>query len=130
MDLYLKKYQESRGKSTIGELFALSEDFLNENYTPENMVKAREIFNSKANSTYESLRGDYEKAKEILKSKTDNFTEEQKKEAEEKIVKLEKVLAPLDEFETYQLEKLREPIAKAARKARLNEQYEEKKEKK
>lgn len=124
ISIYSNKCQKALGSATLKELRGLYSNSFEEFYSEKNLLKVNEIFNS--DETYGSFIKKYAKMTEIIQSKTDHFTEEQKKKAQEDVSELNKIMVPLIEFEKIELESLKGPVNENSLKKKLNLMYEEK----
>jgi len=124
------KYGAAQANSTIGDLFNLYKDNFKSYLNEENYKEAETLFTGKdnANKKYGDLIEKYGKAQEILKSKTGNFSEEQKKKAEKEYKELSKYMTPLQVFENLEVKKIAEPIEKSSIKELLNSLYQKEEE--
>ena len=119
------KYQKALYNQKIKDLRELYSDLFEKFYSEENIAKVDKVFNS--DETYESLVKRYTELGEIAQSKTDNFSDEQKKKAQKELKELNKVVMRLQEFENIKLYELRGPINEESLKKKLNEMYKEEK---
>jgi len=126
---YIANFGEKFGKalegSTIGQLYELYSEKFDSYLSPESLAKAQEIFEANADRKYGEFMEDYIATGEIVKSKTDNFTKEQKEKAKEKLKYLNKIMVPLNAFENLELKALEGPIDKKTLGKQLNSLYEE-----
>ncbi|RLG15351.1 hypothetical protein DRN69_03105, partial [Candidatus Pacearchaeota archaeon] len=83
------KYQKALYNQKIKDLRELYSDLFEKFYSEENIAKVDKVFNS--DETYESLVKRYTELGEIAQSKTDNFSDEQKKKAQKELKELNKV---------------------------------------
>lgn len=121
--LYTGKYQKALRSSTLKELRNLYSDLFEKFYDKENLPKVNKVFNS--DETYGDFIKKYVRVVEIVQSKTDNFTDEQKKKAESDLKELNKIIFPLTEFEKLKIDYLRKPINEESLKKTLNDAYKE-----
>lgn len=124
MKVYSGKYQKALFSQKLRDLRKLYSGLFEELYTKENLAKVDELFDS--NVTYEEFMEKYAKVGEIAKSKTDNFTKEQKEKAQKDLKELNKIAFPLQKFERLELDGLKGIINRESLGTELNSMYEEK----
>lgn len=93
--VYANIYQTSIGKSTIGNLWSFYGESAKK-YLGDLKSKADEEIAKIAGTEYEKIRDKYLAAQEIFKSKTNNFSKEQKENAEKDMKKYAKAVNTLE----------------------------------
>lgn len=124
ISVYAGKYQKALNGAKLRELRVLYDSLFKKYYYEDNLPKVNEDFNS--NETYGDFIKRYEKVAETAKSETDNWSKEQKEQAQKDLEKLNKIADPLIEFEKRELNYLRDPIDDESLTKRLNARYEKK----
>lgn len=93
--IYADKYETARGRLTVSNLWGFYNNYATK-YLGDLKPKADEEMAKFKDVDYGAIRDKYLSAQEIAKSKTKNFTKEQKEKAMEDVKKYEKVIATLE----------------------------------
>ena len=121
--VFAGEYQNALAFVTIRDLRELYSDSFKGYFSEENLPKVNAVFDS--DEKYGDFVNRYNALAEKAKSPTNNFTEEEKKKAQEELQELDKIRLPLEEFEKIELDKIKGPIDKDSLKKRLNDMYKE-----
>jgi hypothetical protein len=93
--IYANRYETSRSQLTASNLLKSYDEYL-EKYLGDLKGKAVEEINKFKDTEYGKIRDKYLAADEIIKSKTSNFTKEQKERAKKELEKYGKVVTTLE----------------------------------
>lgn len=124
--IYANTYEIAREKLTISNLWKHYDEYATK-YLGDLKAKADEEIDKFGNNEFGEIKGKYLAAKEIVKSRTSNFTEEQKEKAEKEVEEYEKVVITLEKLDKAYLRKYTNSVDEEADMKDLREMYSEKK---
>jgi hypothetical protein len=122
LEIFGESYKNSLYSQKIKDLREYYSSSFEDVYTEENLPKVNEIFNS--DIKYEEISRRYNNAKKFMELQGNEY-KEQREQAKKDYAELSKVVVPLQEFENFELDKIRDPARKEALKKRLNSMYQE-----
>lgn len=120
---YTGAYLEALSSQKISDLRKHYDDLFTRYFTPENLPKINEAFNS--DKKYSEIVSEYAKVAEKAKNAAGNFTKEEQEKAKKELQNLNKIVIPLQDYENERLDALKKPIYETAKKKRYNSLVEE-----
>lgn len=120
--IYSGKYNKILGDSKIGDLFGFYKSYFDKYLDEESCKRAEAEFKS-IDEKYSDIKDKIIGAQEILSSKRQNISDDEKEVAKNTLRKYGKIMLPLSKFENFELNKLRDPIDEEAFKKDLAEMY-------
>jgi len=121
--IYAPEYQENLMNAKIKELFKFYSNYFEEYIGGNSYGEAVKVFNEYGNENYKDILDKVIGAQETIDSKRPNITEEEKQEAEDTLMKYQRITAPIQSFEQLEMEKLSNPVAKESLKKDLTEMF-------
>jgi hypothetical protein len=125
--VYSDKYESARSNLTISNLWGFYDEYATK-YLGDLKEKAEEEINKFKDEEFGKIKNKYYAAQEIIKSKTSNFSEEQKKKAKEDFEKYDKIVNTLEILNTTYLRKYVNSVDEEADMRALRGIYSEKEE--
>lgn len=127
-NIYAKSYEEALMGNKVGELFKFYSDYFKEYITGDSYKEAETFFEKYANESYKDMFAKVIEAQEKLNSKSPKVTDEDRKKAQETLMKYSKITTPIQTFEKLEMDKLSGPIEKDALKKDFTEMFKPKSE--
>ncbi len=115
---YMAKYQEFKGKSTVKELGTYYDQLIDE-YLESKSPEAKAELDQYQTEAYGDILRKVTQAQEKIKSKTGNFSQQDKDDAQKVLDKYNKVVAILETMEEVTFDKLATGVTKNVRKKEL-----------
>lgn len=126
INIYASKYHELFGAKTVSSLFDKYDDSLKKYLDKDEMIIAKEIFDSFKDEKYGDIQKKVVKAEETIKSKTGNFSEDQKKAAQKVIEKYAPIVNTINGFQSLKIQSLMLPANEESMKDNLKEMFKKK----
>ena len=115
-NIYASEYQEILMNSKIKDLFKFYSSYFEKYVKGDSYGEAVKVFEQYGDENYKDMLAKVIEAKEKINSKSPNVTEEDKQKAQETIKEYGRITSPIQSFEQLEMEKLSNPVAKAAMK--------------
>jgi len=125
VSVYASKYQNALANLTVSNLWNFSGD-LSDKYIGDLKSKATEEVGKFGDVEFGKIQEKYLSAKEIVDSKTKNFSKEKKEKAEKDVKKYEKVMITIQTLEDAYLDKYNSGVTDESRKLLFKNLYGEK----
>lgn len=132
LEIGVGKYEEEIGKLTVSQMFERYSTEFDKYLGEEEREKAKSAFEKLGGKTYSSISEQVAQLQEIMGSKTDRWSEEDKAKAEKEYTeKYANVVETIQEFEGVRIGKLMNPMQEESVKSNVKERFKvEKKENK
>lgn len=119
--IYAGKYQESLGKLDVSEFYDVRYNILKSLLGDKEANEAKSVFEKYKGQTVGSILEEVAKLQEIIKSKTKNFSKEQKEEAKKKFEKLVPIYSIINSLEQRNYDELKNGATKGSYKESITE---------